>query len=274
MGVLILASGSSGNAALITSGEDSLLVDAGISATAVRRHLAVFGRSTKTISALLVTHEHSDHARGLDVLQRRDGLGVWATAGTWSALDLRSQKGGELVSGRPRTWGGISVLPVSTSHDAREPVALVFDDGTHRAALCTDTGIFTGLLEHRLADCDLLLLEANHDVDMLRHGPYPWPLKQRIASRLGHLANHQSCEALQRLRTGRLRGVVGLHLSEQNNAPALARDSLGKAVGAAVEVAVVPRSEMAKVILEGEKVRVETIQVPATGRQRTRKEKP
>ena len=118
----------------------------------------------------------------------------------------------------------ISVTPVATSHDAAEPVAYVFDDGDHCAALCTDTGIFTRLLEQRLQGCELLLLETNHDKDMLRHGPYPWPLKQRIDSRTGHLSNHQSCEAVDRVWSKVLKAVVGMHLSAENNCPHLVRD--------------------------------------------------
>jgi len=175
---------------------------------------------------------------------------VWATGGTWSAVTASSEAGGELTSGRKLSFGSITVTPVATSHDAREPVALLIDDGRHRLGLCTDTGTFTSLLEHRLAGCDLLLLEANHDADLLRAGPYPWELKQRILSRLGHLGNHQSAEAVDRLRSPALQAVVGLHLSAENNQPEMVLEALHEGVGGAVPVHCVPRTEMLRIELE------------------------
>jgi phosphoribosyl 1,2-cyclic phosphodiesterase len=268
--ILVLASGSSGNAALITSGETSVLVDAGISATAVRTRLAAFGRAIDEVGAVLVSHEHSDHVRGLEVLQRRHALPVWATAGTWSELSLHSQGGGELISGRELCFGSLRVLPVATSHDAREPVGWVVSDGDHRIGLCTDTGTVTRLLSQRLAGSELLLLEANHDADMLRHGPYPWFLKQRIASRHGHLANHQAEEAMTELGSLYLRGVIGLHLSEENNRADLALSSLGRSCGDGVVVDVVPRSHMARITLGGDTVTVERVPVPPPRRRRSK----
>lgn len=251
MEILVLASGSSGNALLIRSGLTSILFDAGISALQVRRRLASFGVAVDELSAVLLSHEHSDHVRGLEVMLKRAALPVWATAGTWSRLSLRTTAGGELRSGHELMLGGLRLLPVATSHDAAEPVALVVDDGERRVALCTDTGVVTPLLEQRLTGCDLLLLEANHDPDMLRHGPYPWPLKQRIASRLGHLANHQAAEALTRIADRGLAAVVGLHLSQENNRPELACQVLREAVSSAVQVAAVPRGEMLRIELDG-----------------------
>lgn len=251
MEIFVLASGSSGNAVLIRSGLTSVLFDAGISALQVRRRLAAFGIGIDELSAVLLSHEHSDHVRGLEVLVKRMPVPVWATAGTWSRLPVRAVGGGELCSGRELVIADLRILPVATSHDAAEPVALVLDDGSRRVALCTDTGVVTPLLEQRLTGCDLLLLETNHDPDMLRHGPYPWPLKQRIASRLGHLANHQTAEALTRIASRRLSAVVGLHLSQENNQPGLACEVLRAAVPSAVQVTAVPRGEMLRIELNG-----------------------
>ncbi len=252
MEILVLASGSSGNAALVSSGSTSLLVDAGISALAVRRRLGVFGRSENQISAVLLTHEHSDHVRGLEVLQKRRPTPVWTTAGTWQGIRQSSSDGGELRSGSEVHIGELRVLPVATSHDAREPVALIIDNGRWRVGLCTDTGVVTGLLARRLGDCDVLLVEANHDTDMLRHGPYPWPLKQRIASRVGHLANHQLEEALRQLRSPRLRGLVALHLSEHNNQPQLVRQLVRSVLGAQLPIGVAGRDRMVRVCITGD----------------------
>ena len=190
---------------------------------------------------------------------------MWATHGTWSRVPVRARTGGELESGRDLPVGSLRVRPVATSHDAAEPVAFVFDDGLQRVALCTDTGVFSTLLGQRLADCDLLLIETNHDADMLRHGPYPWHLKQRIASRLGHLGNHQTEEALDELRCDRLKGVVGLHLSAENNSATLAGEALRRAMNGHAPVAVVPRTEMLRVTV-GSSATFEVLPVPPTGR--------
>jgi len=263
--ILVLASGSSGNAALITSGETSLLIDAGVSALQLRKRLEAFGRSPDEVDAVLLTHEHSDHVRGLDVfLRRHRAAPVWTARGTWSRLEVRSNGGGELISGTTVSFGPLRVTPVATSHDAAEPLAFVFDDGRCSAALCTDTGIVTSLLEQRLQGCELLLLEANHDKDMLRHGPYPWSLKQRIDSRTGHLSNHQSQEAVGRLKSSVLRAVVGLHLSAENNCPNLVRETLCGVAGPQAAVAAVTREHMLRVTLANGDATLERHEIPRT----------
>lgn len=247
--VVVLASGSSGNAVLVVADGTAILVDAGLSARSLTRRLAAAGWSPDALAGIVITHEHSDHVRGLEVLTRRHSVPVWATRGTWGRLALRTSSGGELCSGSERRIGALSVLPVATSHDAAEPVAVVLDDGRHRVAVCTDTGTVTRLLAERLAGCDLLCLESNHDTDMLLHGPYPWPLKQRIRSSTGHLGNHQTAEALAELGGPRLRAVVGMHLSEHNNTPGLVAAGLRSAVGAEIGVAVASRHDLVRVEL-------------------------
>jgi phosphoribosyl 1,2-cyclic phosphodiesterase len=264
--VVVIASGSSGNSMLVRSGDSALLVDAGVSALQIRSRLSSFECSVDELSAIVITHEHSDHVRGLDVLLKRNAVPVWATAGTWSQLPVRATGGGEISSGRQLVVGDFCLTPVATSHDACEPVALFVDDGRHRMAMCTDTGVFTGLLEQRMAGCHVLLLEANHDADMLRNGRYPWPLKQRIASRLGHLANHQTAEAVDRLRWDQLRAVVGLHLSAENNLPELALETLNQCVSSSLPVQVVPRSDMLRVSIDDDRVSFERRSVPPPAR--------
>lgn len=262
MEVLVLASGSSGNSILVRSGETSVLVDIGVSALQMKKRLECFGCSPTDVDAIFLTHEHSDHIRGLEVfLRRHHSAPVWTTRGTWSRVPVRTRTGGEIESGRDYPVGSLRVRPVATSHDAAEPVAYVIEDGLQRIAVCTDTGIFTHLLEQRLAACDLLLIETNHDADMLRHGPYPWQLKQRIASRLGHLGNHQTEEALDRIRCAALKGVVGLHLSAENNSVELANESLQRAMNGGVPVRAVPRSEMLRVVV-GDTAVFESIDLP------------
>ncbi len=269
MEVSILASGSSGNAVLFSSGSSSVLVDAGISARAIRQRLAACGRSVEEIGALALTHEHTDHVRGVEVLIRHNPLPVWATAGTWSELPIRTEQGGELVSGSAVRLDGLTLLPVATSHDAAEPVAMIIEDGTVRVALCTDTGVMTPLLLERLRGCDLLLLEANHDADMLRHGPYPWFLKQRIWSRRGHLANHQAQDALDRVAGPALKAVVGMHLSAENNRPELVEQALRSVLPTGIGVTAATRAEMLRITLDGRTVELVPIPVPPTKRRRT-----
>jgi phosphoribosyl 1,2-cyclic phosphodiesterase len=260
---LVLASGSSGNSVLVTSGNTSVLVDAGVSALQIRLRLEAFDRSPDDIDAILLTHEHSDHVRGLDVFLRRHRQApVWTTHGTWSKIDVHSNGGGELSSGKTVRFGSLNVTPVATSHDAAEPLAYVFDDGDHSAAVCTDTGIVTPLLEQRLQGCELLLLETNHDKDMLRHGPYPWPLKQRIDSRTGHLSNHQSCEAIDRVGSKVLKAVVGMHLSAENNCPNLVCENLRETVANGTQVTAVTRGEMLAIFLDAKGIEFERYDLP------------
>ena len=266
MEVFVLASGSSGNAVLVRSGETLLLLDAGVSALQIRRRMEAFGQRVERLNGILLTHEHSDHVRGLEVLLKRRPTPVWATHGTWAGITVRTAGGGELTSGVTRTIGGIRVTPVATSHDAREPVALILDDGDHSAALCTDTGVFTTLLEQRIVGCELLLMETNHDLDLLRHGPYPWPLKQRISSRVGHLSNDQSQEAVERVASKRLRAVVGMHLSAENNTIGLVRETLSACVGDGVAVEAVPRGHMLRICLNDGDLDLEPREVPPTRR--------
>ncbi len=266
--VLILASGSSGNAAVVRSGTTAVLVDAGISALALRRRLELFGLVPGDLAAVLLTHEHSDHVKGLEVLLRRHPLPVWATAGTAARLAVNGARGGELVSGRELAIGGLRIHPVQTCHDAADPVAFVFEDGEHRLGFCTDTGVATPLLRHRLGRCTALLLEANHDTDLLRHGPYPWPLKQRIRSRLGHLSNEQSAEVAAELSWSGLAALVGLHLSEQNNDPALVRETLRAAAPESTLVHAVPRNAMLHLRLEGGTAAAEPLAPPPSRRTR------
>ncbi len=270
MELAVLASGSSGNAVFVRSREGGVLVDAGISRLAIRRRLEAAGFSVEEVTALVVTHEHSDHVGGIPVLLKKHPIPVWTTAGTWSRLAVRSPGGGELRSGHALRLGGLEILPVATSHDAAEPVAFIVDDGSVRVGICTDTGVVTALLEERLGGCDLLLLEANHDADMLRHGPYPWHLKQRIASRHGHLANHQAQEALSRLVTPALRGVVAMHLSETNNVPGLAEGCFASVVDGALPIGLAGRNHILRIAMGSTTVHMERLEAPPS---RLRREK-
>lgn len=244
MRVTVLASGSQGNAVAIEAGETAILIDCGVSCRQVERRLRWAGLEPARLAAVLLTHEHDDHVQGLEVFLRRYPVPVGATAGTVAACAGAFVPEVVLESGREVVMGSLTVLPFAVSHDAREPVGFVVRHNGRQVGLLTDTGVATELVVARLEGCHALLLEANHDLDMLRHGPYPWPLKQRIASRTGHLSNEQAQALLDRLVHPQLRVVVGMHLSQQNNCPELVRRDLGRPLaGSAVRLAVARQDE-------------------------------
>jgi len=227
----ILASGSGGNALVVEADGTVLLLDCGISFRQLRERMAGVGLAPAQIDAVCVSHEHEDHVKGLEVFARHHPVPVHATAGTAAGMPVRPPLAAPLRGGRAVRVGALSVLPVPTSHDAREPVGFVLEHRGCRVGVATDTGVVTELLLDRFAGCRALLLEHNHDRDLLRVGPYPWPLKQRILSRTGHLSNEQASEALDRLAHTGLEVVVAMHLSETNNRPEIVRSELHRRFG-------------------------------------------
>ncbi|HSM50854.1 MAG TPA: MBL fold metallo-hydrolase [Thermoanaerobaculia bacterium] len=230
--VTVLGSGSGGNAVLVRSGRHALLLDAGFSCRELERRIRACGGDPDAVGALFLTHEHEDHVRGAERFARRHGVAVFATEGTWAGgeagVELR-ERGGRIRSGEVVEVPGFRVEAFALPHDAREPVGYVVeDDRGRRLGLVSDLGCASRLAWGRLTDLDLLLLESNHDLGMLRRGPYPWVLKQRVAGRHGHLSNEQAAEGLRELAGARLRWVVGYHLSRTNNLPALAAVALGE----------------------------------------------
>ncbi len=224
-----LASGSKGNCHALSDGERTLLIDAGISLRQIHQRLEGLGRSAGEVRALALTHEHSDHIGALGVILRRTDWAILATGETRQAaqraqgVDIPLSRWIELEAGQPLDWEGWRVLPFALPHDAVDPVAYRVEVGGHACAVVTDLGQPTALVADHLQDLDLLVLEANHDVDMLREGDYPPRLKARILSRVGHLSNAAMAELLARVCSPRLKGVVLAHLSESNNHPDLAR---------------------------------------------------
>ena len=249
--VVFLGSGSSGNAAAITDGTTTVLMDCGFSARETARRLAAAGISAHSVEALLVTHEHSDHIRGIDVFSRRHAhdCPIYATRGTLAALTSKARVDhpSAVRPGEPLRIGTLSVLPFRTSHDAAEPVGYRFESAGSAIGIATDTGILTSEAAEALADVDILCLESNHDLRMLEHGPYPAFLKQRIRSRSGHLSNDDAAEALARLSSNRLRTVFALHRSRTNNTADLAAETLGgsaRRIGLDVRIVVAPQHEV------------------------------
>lgn len=229
----VLGSGSAGNAVVLESGGRRLLIDAGFSCRELERRLAAVGCPTEDFDGVVVTHEHSDHVRGAPRFAARHGLTVWATQGTLDGIDWgRHRPPTQVVrSGAPHRVGEFGVEPFGVPHDAREPVGFVVQDAAgHRVGLVADLGTRSQLAWARLRDLDVLILEANHDLSMLRDGPYPWPLKQRIASRHGHLSNREAADGLPELLSDRLRHLVLYHLSRTNNRPVVAESEIGEAL--------------------------------------------
>jgi len=232
----VLGSGSRGNGMVVEVGATLLLLDCGLSVLQVKRRLAGLGKTPEDLTAIVVTHEHSDHVSGVAGLARGYELPVWATAGTASAAGL-----GELADCRvfdchaPFAVADVEVTPFPVPHDAREPSQFVFGDGGRPMGLLTVVGSLTPHIVECLDGCDALVLECNHDVAMLAAGHYPPSLKQRVGGRHGHLSNDQAAELLERLDGGRLQHVVAAHLSDKNNQPRLAQQALAGALGCAEE---------------------------------------
>jgi phosphoribosyl 1,2-cyclic phosphodiesterase len=228
----VLGSGSQGNAVVIEAGGRRLLVDAGFSAREIKRRLARVGLAIEQIDAIVLTHEHGDHVRGLDRLCKKRRIPVYATAGTIGGLDVRPEVASLLRccrSGVPFEAAGFLVELVLVPHDAREPVGVVVEDpGGARVGLVADLGCRSRLAGGRLASVHALVLEANHDLGMLRDGPYPWVLKQRVAGRHGHLSNEDAAQGLPELVHDGLGHVVLYHLSQVNNLPSLAAAVVGE----------------------------------------------
>lgn len=234
--VSILASGSSGNAILVSAGETHLLVDAGISARRVAEGARSAGVDPTMLEAVLVTHEHSDHVCGLGPVARRFGLPVYATRGTH---DKSARRAGDIPqrvfieAGREFLVGDISVHPFVTSHDCAEPVGFSIFDGHRRVAIATDLGVVSGAVRRHLSGADCVVLEFNHDERMLTEGPYPWSLKKRIMSNVGHLSNDAAAAEIAVLCDAPISDLVLAHLSDENNVPELAlaaaEDALARA---------------------------------------------
>ena len=242
--ITTLASGSSGNSILVSHGGTHLLVDCGISCLRIKKALAALGLSPNHLSGILITHEHSDHICGLETLFKQFHLPVYCSAGTGRQLAYRIAFLEEVLRpftpGEPFTLGELTVGPFATPHDAAESVGYTFTDGARKAAIVTDLGFVTGVVEQAVAGSHLMVVESNHDPDMVRSGPYPYYLKQRILGQHGHLSNADCAALCQRVGANT---VILAHLSAENNSPALALRTVRAALGEQVTVAVAPRSE-------------------------------
>src|ERR1019366_563859 len=223
----VLASGSSGNAALLATDKTRILVDAGLSMRELGKRLASIGEKLDDLDAILITHEHSDHVSGLPVLARSEHIKatIYITGRTEPAIDWgKSRLRRELFqSGVRLCIGDIEVQSFGIPHDAIDPVGFAFESQGVRIGVVTDLGYIPESIKFHLRRTDLLLLEANHDLDMLKVGPYPWSVKQRVMSRVGHLSNKVMADYLAEDLDSATNNLVLGHLSEQNNHPAIVR---------------------------------------------------
>ncbi|MGI6551075.1 MAG: MBL fold metallo-hydrolase [Syntrophomonadales bacterium] len=224
MQIQILASGSSGNAVFFELGNTRILIDAGISARRIERGLASIGVKAGDLDAILITHEHSDHISGVDVLARRHHLPVYARPRTWNMLRFRDKLDSDCCRELSGSLGigQVKVVPFPISHDAVDPVGFCLYHQQMKYVIATDLGVVTPVVKEALACADAVVLEANHDLEMLKNGPYPFYLKRRIRSEVGHLSNNDAADLLTGIPRKSTMQVFLAHLSRQNNLPALA----------------------------------------------------
>lgn len=256
MKVAVLGSGSAGNSTLVEVDETRVLVDAGFSGKDLAHRLGLLGLEPCDITAIVVTHDHQDHTRGAGIFARRHGTPVYITDATRAAC-VRVFRGSETVRsyrvGQPFEIGKVRVEPFLTAHDAVDPVAVALVDieTEARVGVATDLGRPTAAVLHALSGSDFLILEANHDDTLLRTGPYPWSVKQRIASSHGHLSNHAAARFVCELVHPRLAGILLAHLSEECNRPELAHGVVAAALekaGYHGYLAVAPQEEPTELI--------------------------
>jgi phosphoribosyl 1,2-cyclic phosphodiesterase len=263
--VSVLASGSRGNSTMLRSSNTRILVDAGISCRETFKRIKSAGHDPYSLDAIVITHEHSDHVYGLLVLAKKLNIPVFMTGAThhaW-AKSLRDADGEcprltkleVFSSGRSFQIGDIAITPFTIPHDAADPVGFTFRSEGVKVAVATDLGYMPASVCDQLRNCDVLVIESNHDLEMLRVGPYPWSVKQRVMSRVGHLSNDSLAEFFAHNYDGSASYVVLAHLSEHNNHPELARGAAEKALG--------PRQTLLRnrVILAGQTAPAEAIQL-------------
>lgn len=228
-----LGSGSAGNALVVQSGKTTVLLDCGFGVREMQLRLGRLGLEAERISAILVTHEHDDHIGSALQLSARHNIPLYLSHGTLQSTGKRDvlSTAHLIDSHTDFAIGDIQIQPYPVPHDAREPVQFSFSNGEHRLGVLTDTGMSTPHIERTLSGCHALVLECNHDLEMLEKGSYPHSLKQRIKSRYGHLDNTTASELLSRLDNRQLQHIVAAHLSAQNNTPELAKTALSHALG-------------------------------------------
>ena len=216
---------------LIEYRQTRVLLDNGFSVRESNKRMALLGVDPESIDAILVTHEHSDHINGVGAFARKYNLTVYGTKGTLASSRLGELPASKIInSHKAFTIGDLELNPFPVPHDTKEPCQFVFNDGNRRLAILTDTGSSTSHIENQLSGCDALVLECNHDLDMLEDGDYPYSVKMRVAGDYGHLNNEQAATLLQSIDTSSLQHIVAAHISEKHNTQTLAQQTLSAAL--------------------------------------------
>lgn len=234
MRICVLGSGSTGNATVISAGGTHILIDAGLSAKFIRLALQHLGILVEDLAAIIISHEHGDHIKALPVLLRKTPVPLYATRATFAGINLGEARTRVefFETGQTFAVGGLEVDPFSISHDAADPSGFIVRANGTQLAHVTDLGCMTELVRQRLRSCRAVVIESNHDEDMLKIGPYPWELKQRVLGRQGHMSNRELGQFFREDFDGEARHIVLAHLSRTNNHPEIARlaalESLGQ----------------------------------------------
>jgi len=229
----VLASGSTGNAIYVESGEHSFLVDAGLSGKQMEALFEQVDRKMNKLTGILVTHEHSDHIKGVGILARKYKLPIYANEKTWNAMsshigEISLEQKFHFDMETVKTFGGLSIESFGVSHDAAEPMFYIFHEGDKKLVLITDTGYVSDRMKGIISNADSYVFESNHDVQMLRMGRYPWNTKRRILSDVGHVSNEDAAIAMSEVIGGRTKHIYLAHLSQDNNMKDLARMSVAQ----------------------------------------------
>jgi phosphoribosyl 1,2-cyclic phosphodiesterase len=237
----VLASGSRGNCTVFSNSTTSILVDAGISCRETFKRMKAAGEDPQKVRAIVISHEHGDHVAGLPVLARKLQVPVYITEATYHSWrkftrdpegkPARLERREHFQAGRSFPIDGVTVTPFTISHDAADPCGFTFQSDGIKIGVVTDLGYITPNVKQSLRRCDALMIESNHDLEMLRNGPYPWMVKQRVMSRVGHLSNTALADFFENEYDGQAAFLVLAHLSEHNNHPELARETAHKALG-------------------------------------------
>ncbi|MFZ0389400.1 MAG: MBL fold metallo-hydrolase [Calditrichia bacterium] len=232
MRICSLSSGSKGNSIFIESEHARILLDIGLSAKQISERLCSIQVDPETIDAIVLTHAHRDHTRGVGVFSRQFKTPVYGHSDTLTEISYLFKKQEVRIPWlQPFTIKDLFFTPFKVSHDSIPTVGYLISNGSRKLAVCTDLGIVTQEVESRLSEAQFLVLESNHDPDMLLRGPYPWELKERISGRLGHISNHEAGSLLQNILNGRIEKILLAHLSDENNTSDLARNTVLEYMG-------------------------------------------
>ena len=227
MRICSLASGSKGNSLFIESQNTRVLIDVGLSGRQISDRLESISVEPESINAIVLTHAHNDHIRGSGVFSRKFNTPIYAHPDTLDSITHLLRQREKIIPWKePFRVGDLLFTPFPLSHDAFPTVGYLITGGDKKLAVCTDLGIVTEQVASHLSQAQFLIIESNHDPDMLINGPYPWDLKERIASRVGHLSNRDTAESLKDIINGRIQKILLAHLSEENNTTELALNTV------------------------------------------------